>query len=212
MESKHHKCDLCNQTFKQKKYLLQHQNRGIPCVPPAIQIKSVENNSKTKLGDTLRECLFMLRDDEGLFFDTALKNLSYLLVLKLIEPHIGNEMCIEDYKNELLQNLRFSIFSKEKVNILENLINLRDDILSVHPATKNIFLTDCKFDIYHDLSYIKIFDALNSFEVSEIDYNILSSVYEKFIHFMSKTMYGEMLSEVLVKKLMVKLIDPILME
>ena len=97
----------------------------------------------------------ILRDNEGLTGDKALRNLSYLLILKLLEPHFGVDIDIDNYdydfshiedemiekhKNKLLEIVRFSNLSNEKEdNIPVNIKYLWDDILSNHPATKNIF-------------------------------------------------------------------------
>ena len=42
-------------------------------------------------------CLDILRDNEGLTGDKALRNISYLIVLKLIEPRLGEEIDIDGY-------------------------------------------------------------------------------------------------------------------
>ena len=47
-------------------------------------------DNKTIITNVFKQCLKTLRDNEGLTGEKALRNLSYLLILKLIEPHFGN--------------------------------------------------------------------------------------------------------------------------
>ncbi len=47
-------------------------------------------DNKTIIINVFKYCLNILRDNEGLTGEKALRNLSYLLILKLIEPHFGN--------------------------------------------------------------------------------------------------------------------------
>ena len=50
------------------------------------KIDDVINDNKTTLINVFKNCLNILRDNEGLTGDKALRNMSYLLILKLIEP------------------------------------------------------------------------------------------------------------------------------
>ena len=43
-------------------------------------------DDKTTLINVFKSCLNVLRDNEGLTGEKALRNLSYLLILKLLEP------------------------------------------------------------------------------------------------------------------------------
>jgi hypothetical protein len=45
--------------------------------------------NKNILINNFKSCLDILRDGEALTGEKALRNLSYLLILKLIEPRIG---------------------------------------------------------------------------------------------------------------------------
>ena len=53
---------------------------------------------KTTIINVFKSCLTILRDNEGLTGEKALRNMSYLLILKLLEPHFGNKINIDDYK------------------------------------------------------------------------------------------------------------------
>ena len=147
------------------------------------QIKEVKKDDKTSLISIFKNWLNVLRDNEGLTGEKALRNLSYLLILKLLERHFGGEINIDDYeydfshiedemvenhKNKLLEIIRFSNLSNEKEdNIPINMKYLWDDILSNHPSTKNIFLKDKGFDIQHKSTYKKLIDKLNSIDLSQ---------------------------------------------
>ena len=127
-------------------------------------------------------------DNEGLTGDKALRNLSYLLILKLIESHLDSEIDIDNYtydlsylednliehhKKRLLHIVRFSNLSNENEDNIFNIMKYQwSDILSVHPSTKNIFLKDKGFDIQYTKTYKKLIDILNSLDLSNTDYDI----------------------------------------
>jgi type I restriction enzyme M protein len=178
---------------------------------------------KTTLINVFKNCLNILRDNEGLTGDKALRNMSYLLILKLIEPHIGNRIDIDNYeydfshiedknidnhKKKLLEFARFSNIIKENEDNIPNKMKyLWDDILSYHPATKNIFLKDKSFDIKHKSTYKKIIDKLNT--LPDTEYDILGNAYEEVIQdIMTGKVLGQFFTQPLIKKMMVKLIDP----
>ena len=168
-------------------------------------------------------CLNILRDNEGLTGEKALKNLSYLLILKLLEPRFGEEIDIDNYpydfthiedtfvtyhKTTLLRLVRFSNLSNEKEdNIIVNIKYLWDDILANHPSTKNIFLKGKGFDIQHKSTYKHLINKLN--ELPDTDHDILGNAYEEVIQdIMTGKILGQFFTQPLVKKIMVKLIDP----
>ena len=178
---------------------------------------------KTTLINVFKNCLNILRDNEGLTGDKALRNMSYLLILKLIEPHIGNKIDIDNYeydfshiedknidnhKKKLLEFARFSNIVKENEDNIPNKMKyLWDDILSKHSVTKNIFLKDKSFDIKHKSTYKKIIDKLNTLPNTE--YDILGNAYEEVIQdIMTGKVLGQFFTQPLIKKMMVKLIDP----
>jgi hypothetical protein len=133
-------------------------------------------------------CLNVLRDNEALTGEKALRNMSYLLVLKLIEPHLGKEIDIENYeydfsiydddvieenKKRLFSILRFSNLSKEKEEAIPNLMkDAWSIILSKHPSTKTIFVEDKCFDFQHQSTYKKLIDNLNALDLSNTDYTV----------------------------------------
>ena len=228
--SKQYSCDLCKKVFNQKIDFTRHQNKKAPCITltemqQISQTKEVKMDNKTKLISVFKMSLNILRDNEGLTGEKALRNLSYLLILKLLEPHFGGEINIDDYeydfshiedemiekhKNKLLEIVRFSNLSNEKEdNIPVNMKYLWDDILSNHPTTKNIFLKGKGFDIQHKSTYKKLIDKLNSLDLSQTEYDVLGNAYEEVIQdIMTGKVLGQFFTQPLVKKMMVKLIEP----
>ena len=228
--SKQYSCDLCKKVFNQKIDFTRHQNKKAPCITltemqQISQTKEVKMDNKTTLISVFKSCLNILRDNEGLTGEKALRTLSYLLILKLLEPHFGGEINIDDYeydfshiedemiekhKNKLLEIVRFSNLSNEKEdNIPVNMKYLWDDILSNHPTTKNIFLKGKGFDIQHKSTYKKLIDKLNSLDLSQTEYDVLGNAYEEVIQdIMTGKVLGQFFTQPLVKKIMVKLINP----
>jgi len=227
---KHYTCDLCKKVFNQKIDFTRHQNKKTPCITltemqQISQTTQVKMDNKTTLINIFKNCLNILRDNEGLTGEKALRNLSYMLILKLLEPHFGNEINIDDYKydfshiedemieqhkNKLLKIVRFNNLSKEKEdNIPVNIKYLWDDILSIHPTTKNIFLKNKGFDIQYKSTYKKLIDKLHSLDLSLTEYDVLGNAYEEVIQdIMTGKVLGQFFTQPLVKKMMVKLINP----
>ena len=225
--SKQYSCDLCKKVFNQKIDFTRHQ---APCITLTemqhiSQSKEVKMDNKTRLISVFKSCLNILRDNEGLTGEKALRTLSFLLILKLLEPHFRGEIDIDNYeydfthiedemiekhKNKLLEIVRFSNLSNEKEdNIPVNMIHLWDDILSNHPITKNIFLKGKGFDIQHKSTYKKLIDKLNLLDLSQTEYDVLGNAYEEVIQdIMTGKVLGQFFTQPLVKKMMVKLINP----
>ena len=223
-------CKLCKKTFKQKCDYDKHANKKAPCISleacEAIIVKKDEGiDSKKELTSFFKNCLDILRDNEGLTGEKALRNLSYLLILKLLEPHFGGIIdidnhpydlsCFEDdvkehNKDRLLSCVRFSNLSKEDEINLPNMMKYTwDIILSEHPSTKNIFLPEKRFDIQKQTTYKKIIDKLNGIDLSHMENDILGDSYEEVIQYiMTGKVFGQFFTPPLIKKFMVRLIDP----
>jgi len=187
------------------------------------QATVVNTDNKSSLVNVFKGCLNILRDNEGLTGEKALRTLSYLLILKLLEPHFGSEIDIDNYeydfshiddsmvvnhRSKLLEIVRFCNLANEKEdNIPVNMKYLWDDILSVHRTTKNIFLRGKGFDIQHKSTYKKLIDKLNILPTTDAD--ILGNAYEEVIQdIMTGKVLGQFFTQPLVKKMMVKLINP----
>jgi type I restriction-modification system DNA methylase subunit/restriction endonuclease S subunit len=189
------------------------------------------SDDKSRLINVFKNCLNIMRDNEGLTGQKALRNMSYLLILKLIEQHIDNDIDFNNYeydfsydfseygytedkckehKQKLMYLVRFTNLVNEKdVNIPIYMEYLWNDILSVHPSTKNIFLKGKSFDIQHQSTYRKLIDKLNSLDLTQTEYDILGNAYEEVIQdIMTGKVLGQFFTQPLVKKMMVKLIDP----
>lgn len=96
------------------------------------------NDNKSRCINMFRSCLDIVRYNEGLNCEKALRYISYLLVLKLIDPHLGNEIDVDDYnyifdsiedeyveyyKAKLLEMVRFSNLASENENNIVTIIN-----------------------------------------------------------------------------------------
>jgi type I restriction-modification system DNA methylase subunit len=180
--------------------------------------------SKTVLISFFKTCLNILRL-EGLTGEKALRNLSYLLILKLIEPRLGNEIDIDNciyydfshidnnvnlYKDKLLKLSRFSnLIVIDEFNFMNDLKNLWDDILSYHPSTKLIFQTNKFFDIKSISTFKKLFDKINEVNFTNSEYDILGNAYEEVIQdIMTGKVLGQFFTQPIIKNIMVKLINP----
>ena len=228
--SKHYSCDLCKKVFNQKNDFTRHQSKKAPCITLTEMQQISQTNiskmdNKTTLISIFKNCLNILRDNEGLTGEKALRTMSHLLILKLLEPHLEGEINIDDYeydfthiedemiekhKNKLLEIVRFTNLSNEKEdNIPVNMKYLWDDILSNHPTTKNIFLKGKGFDIQHKSTYKKLIEKLKSLDLTNTEYDVLGNAYEEVIRdIMTGKVLGQFFTQPLIKKMMVKLIDP----
>jgi type I restriction-modification system DNA methylase subunit len=228
--SKNYSCDLCKKVFKQSSDLNKHKNKKAPCISiddikEISKKENIKTDNKTTLINFFKSLLNILRDNEGLTGEKALRNMSYLLTLKLIEPQLDGEIdidnynydfshleddCVEHHRNTLLKFARFSNLKNEKEDDIPNRMKyLWNDILSIHPATKNIFLKGKGFDIQRQSTYKKIIDKLSSIDLSENDYDILGNAYEEVIQdIMTGKVLGQFFTQPLVKKMMVELINP----
>ena len=223
-------CDLCKKEFVQKIDFMRHKNKKAPCISltdiqQMVQAAESKNDNKSQLTNVFKSCLNILRDNEGLTGDKALRNMSYLIILKLIEPRFGNEINIDDYKydfshidddmvedhrRKLLEIARFSKLAEEKEDNIPIIMKfLWDDILSVHPTTKNVFLSGKGFDIQYQSTYKKLIDKLIALDLANTRYDILGNAYEEVIQdIMTGKVLGQFFTQPLVKKMMVQLINP----
>jgi type I restriction-modification system DNA methylase subunit len=226
----HYACKVCKTVFIQKIDYIRHKDKKAHCITitemqQINQPKEVKTDIKATLINAFKNCLNILRDNEGLTGDKALRNLSFLLILKLLEPHFGGEIDIDNYeydfsyledelveahKTKLLQIARFSNLTNEKDdNIPVNIKYLWDDVLSVHPSTRNIFLKGKGFDIRYQSTYRRLFDKVNLLDLSQTEYDVLGEAYEEVIQdIMRGKVLGQFFTQPSVKKMMVNLINP----
>tara|TARA_A100001015_G_scaffold321542_1_gene452852 strand:- start:412 stop:2868 length:2457 start_codon:yes stop_codon:yes gene_type:complete len=186
----------------------------------------MSSNTNT-LYNLFKNCLNTLRDNEHLIGDKALRNLSYLLILKLLEPrfdhqinidtfeypfhlHFEGDQIIEKYKTKLLSIVRFSALCQEKEEDIPSLIKLLwDVILSEHPATKHIFLKHKGFDIVNKSTFKTLLEHLSSIDLSNTEYDVLGEAYEDVIKDeMTGKVLGQYFTPPVVKNIMIELIQP----
>lgn len=227
-------CDLCKMSFNDKIELHQHHYQHQTNTTQSIELHKIQSTNqfinvkmdiKTSHINVFNYCLNVLRDNEGLTGEKALRNLSYLLILKLIEPHFSGEINIDTYnydfshiedelvehhRKKLLEIVRFSNLAMEDESNLTNVLKyLWEDILAVHPTTKNIFLKGKYFDIQYKSSFKRIIDKLHSLDLSQSNYDAMGNAYEDVIQgSMTGKVLGQFFTQPLIKNMMVKLIDP----
>ena len=175
------------------------------------------------LTSLFKKCLDILRDNEAITGDKALKELSYLLILKLIESRL-DEFNLLDYDydfdvleqetkidpNKLLKIIKFSELAKEqKENLQQNLYYLWQCVLSEHPKTNKVYLRNENFKIKNDYTFQELIKTLNNINLNEIDYDILGNVYEEIISsvMVGKTL-GQFFTQNIIKNIMIDLINP----
>jgi len=227
-------CDLCNKIFTQKGDLTKHKNKKTPCISmDKIQKltleKSLNQDNKLSIATIFKYCLDVLRDNEHITGDKALRNLAFLLDLRLLEKQFDNKIIdIDNYdydfssyecsneefnkehKQKLLGFTRFRNLVKTNESNLYNIMKyLWDDILSVHPTTKNIFFKDKCFEIQNQSTYKKLIDKLYSFKFEDIEADILGEAYEQVISdVMTGKVLGQFFTPPKVKQMMVNLLNP----
>jgi len=218
--SKKYFCKQCDIIFENKIDLIRHNNKSVSCIN---EKKNAIN--KTNLSNIFNYCLDVLRNKEHLTGYKALRTLAHLLDLRLLESKFGNQIDIDNYeydfslygeeyaenhKKKLLNMVRFSNLVKEKEENIPNIMNLLwDEILSVHPITKNIFLKGKSFDIQKQSTYKKIIDKLYAFDFEAIEEDILGDAYEEVIKdIMTGKVLGQFFTPTKIKQMMIKLIDP----
>jgi type I restriction enzyme M protein len=231
--TKTYKCDFCKKVFQQKIDYDRHLDKKNACVKLA-QLKNIINSSDEQkhspnnLTTIFKYCLDVLRDNEHLTGDKALRNLSHFLDLKLLEKRFGSnsdqiniddfkynfddveDNQVEEFREQLLKYVRFSNLSPVNENgIVSRMKYIWDYILSVHPSTCNIFLRGRGFEIQNQSTFKKIIDKLNSFNFDNIEDDILGEIYEEVIKdiMIGKTL-GQYFTPTHVKKLMVELVNP----
>ena len=187
------------------------------------EISQTNTDNKSTFINIFTSCLNILRDSEGLTGEKALRNISYLLILKIIEFYFENKIdkynhdydyvqndIVNNYKIKLLEYVRFSkLIVLNECNLNHVLKYLWEDILSVHPLTKNLFLKGKNFDIQSAKIFKKILDKINTLDLSKTKCDILGHAYEEIIQdIMTGKILGQFFTQPLIKKIMVKLIDP----
>ena len=172
MSSSKHICNLCNKEFRQKSDLTKHNKKKTPCISineikENLENERNNNSNNSSLKTIFKYILNVLRDNESLTGDKALRTISYFLDLRLLEKKFNENVIDIDnrsyyFPNELdnseeeqvqffdklLKLVRFSELSKSDENDLPTRMkHLWKYVLSKHPSTKNIFMEGKCFDI-----------------------------------------------------------------
>ena len=157
--------------------------------------------------------------------DKALRNLAYLLNLRLLEPQFGttinlevcsyvpNTYCDDVADNEHARILHFARFSNLATAPADNLPSIMkslwDDVLSAHPVTRHVFLRGKGFDIRRQSTYKALIDLINAFDFAAVEEDVLGEAYEDVIkHVMIGKDLGQFFTPPAVKQMMVDLINP----
>lgn len=221
-------CDLCDEDFNQKSDYIKHKNRITPCISLArakeIEDKKNEDkNTKNTLSTIFKYCLNVLRDNESITGDKALRTLAHLLILKLIQPKLNEIDLLNDkyydfsdeekpeyLKKRLFHCIKFSNLVKEPEDNIHTIMSaLWDHILSVHPKTKDIFNGGDGFRIKKQSTFKKIIDKLNTCDFNSLDIDVQGEAYEEVIKdIMTGKVLGQFFTPSNVKNMMIKLIDP----
>jgi ABC-type bacteriocin/lantibiotic exporter with double-glycine peptidase domain len=129
-------------------------------------------NIKRKMAE---ECVKILRETDGFDEEKANEIVKYLLSLKSLEPRLDTELKIKDYdydfshvvennfeyRKNLFSVVKFSNLSKKPELEIPILLKIVwDDVLSVHPLTKTIFLPGKCFELKHPSTYKILMDKL----------------------------------------------------
>lgn len=216
------KCDVCNKVFDRKNDYKRHLDKKQVCVSiEQLQSTDISNLKKNNFKNIINKCFDILRSDTTMIVgDKALRNITYLLVLKCIESKFDNEIDIDneeyydfsdiegdDVKRRLLKCVRFSNLIKEnEQNMIIILEHIWPYILSQHPKTSHIYLKNKSFDFSSAITFQKLVTEINKVE---IDGDILGDAYENLI---GETMKGRILGQFftphVAKELMIDLIKP----
>ena len=170
----------------------------------------------TNLIKTLNVCLDILRNEETIIGEKALRNLNYLLILKLLEPQLNN-IKIDDYDYDFenikfyLKFIKFSNLATDKtINSYTDIISeLWINILSEHPYTSKIFNKNEQFDIKKHITFKKILLKLHNLNLNDIEYDILGDSYEELVkNIMTGKVLGQFFTQPIIKNIVIKLLTP----
>jgi len=224
-------CEHCDKEFTQKIDYTRHKNKKNACVSIEKVMKIVEEKKDEKenldeLSSFFSSCMNIMRDKgDFLTGDKALRNLSYLLIFKLIEPKIGTEIDFDEVEYDLsgytpairkklkTHYIYFSKFCTAKDEDLCSVFQtLWNRIFSVHPKTKDFFPSDKKLEM-KQATIRSLTDKLANLDFSKFSLDIQGHAYEKLLeHTMTGKILGQFFTQPLVKNMMVELIAPKLLK
>ena len=181
-----------------------------------------DKSNRTLLTNLFKNCLDILRDNESLVGDKALRTFGYLLILRTLENKKLDTVKI-NFNNRVYPNL--DKLTREKVLLFTKFSNLaqsKDDnlpkimdiiwkcVLCEHPQTKDIFNANDSFGIKNTYTYVKLVKKLNEFDFESIDHDIQGEAYEDMAQdILIGKVLGQFFTPPMVKKFIInKLIKP----
>ena len=224
---KTYNCGFCQKEFKQKIDYLRHQTRKTPCISMAQIInndmqKQQNDSNMSTLKTFYSKCFNILRDNEHLTGDKALRNLSYLLILKLLEPKLDeinfrdfdgynfDENVDESNIDTLFKLTQFSYLQESKEDDMQSRLNaIWEHVLSKHPKTKDIFLEKKGFDIKSKNTYLKLIKEISKINFTLIEQDIQGEAYEDILKdTLTGKVLGQFFTPPILKKICVELVKP----
>ena len=220
-------CELCKKSFIQKNDFTRHKSKKNSCISnERVHELIKKSKEETEFTQIFKSCLDILRL-EGITGDKALRNLTWLLNLLLIQNQIDNNKIDLQYKNynfhtglqksqiELLKNvidkkIKFTdIFRGDEENVENKLNTIWKRMLSVHPKTKIFFTKKDMFNIKLASTYKKLSIELFKLDLDKIKHDLLGEAYEEMAKdvFVGKTL-GQFFTQPNIKQMMVDLLKP----
>lgn len=233
-----YECNLCGKVFKQKIDLDRHSEKKNACIPSdkvkdiqaenkqlkkKINEKQKRDAMKSNLTTMFKTCLNLLRDQEGLTGDKALRTIGNLLILRLSEEQIKKGIIdidnIDYYDTDVYEEVsiekymsyaRFSKLRKlHEGDMVYTMDNLWKVILCQHPKFKDLFDKNDSFKITHDSTYKKLLKIIGDFPFETYEADIQGEAYEEIIKdIMTGKILGQFFTPPEIKQFMVDLIDP----
>ena len=154
----------------------------------------------------LRFVLDVLRDNEHLVGHTALRVMTNIITLKMIEPQL-DALCISNIPTDIKGLHEFAYFSVIANSTEKTLSGKMDrvwsEILAVHPKTSEIFPATKTFGIRRDSTWITLCSKINSFPFLIYPGDIYGDAYEEVI---KDTMKGKIFGQFFTPPKLIKLI------
>ena len=86
------------------------------------------------------KCLDLLRDDSFITGEKALKIITQFIILKLMEPHFGNFIDIDNYDYDLseIPLLQRESYKEKMLKASSNVLLVKDDVGMPKPSTRDL--------------------------------------------------------------------------
>ena len=231
-------CSLCQKSFAQKIDFTRHtKEKKTPCVSlekiqEIQQLEQTTVNSKTTregkvtgLKQKLDNCHNLLRDREGVTGEKALRNIGFVVILKMLERFInqGDPMGLlthnydfsayevsEEDQQKIVNYVRFGELKEVNEEKFVSHIGLVwEIILAQNPFTRKIFRRGKGFDISKGSTFVALFAKINELDTDDEMGDLLGDAYELFIKdIMKGKTLGQFFTPLQVRRKLVKLLCP----